>query len=813
MRSAAAILRPAGTEWVSRPRLVERTTRPALSLFDRIKFLVLLAAIYGLAVWTAVGDNPLLSVENALRQEWNAKWVVWTLFAVELVRQFHFVLAESWSRYHFFWRDTVFGRFDARIQRIHPWTRFRLSRLLKWLTILGLLSLVGAAAWDVSPLDALATGPSRVLEFLFSTDQSTPMIFQFALIAGISVGQFALIFWFLSRGGVDTYFPDDIKTRFTDVWGQDPVMRRVQENLLFLEQPELVEERGGHMPGGILLWGPPGTGKTLLAEACAGETGRPYVFVDPGAFINMFMGVGVLKVKSLFRKLRKLALRYGGVVVFFDEADALGNRGNVGTQPDFEKALEKVACSCHGPAYLAPDTVHLLAKDLIPKLDHAPAPPAPRRARIVMGGLAGGGGMGTLQALLTEISGLKKPRGLFNRWLRRLLGMQPKPPPNYHILIMMATNMPQALDPALLRPGRIDRIYRVGYPTKEGRRRTFEGYFDKTRHELTDEQIDKIATITPYATGASIKDLVNESLIIAIREGRDAITWADVLAAKTLKSLGPSRDVELVPQDRHGVAIHEACHAIATYRLKKHHEIDLATIDPGNDYLGMVAWIPIEERFKRFRSEYDADIMVSIASLAGERLYFEGDSASGVSGDLMNATAIAYYMEGVWGMGDTIASHPELRGHGLGNVPLSRAPGLTDEQARTGIERRVEERLARLIRRTESLLRQEHETIMALSHALETHLTLSGADVVAVIERTKGVAVDGTVYRDPDFIARIERYHDDMLDAHRQGMNDIQIPIPVPAMGIRALEPQAIAAAVAVADQPAPVDLVDGPGV
>ena len=67
-----------------------------------------------------------------------------------------------------------------------------------------------------------------------------------------------------------------------------------------------------------------------MAEAVAGETGRPYVFVDPGAFINMFMGVGILKVKSLFRKLRKLSLRYGGVIVFFDEADALGNRGSLG---------------------------------------------------------------------------------------------------------------------------------------------------------------------------------------------------------------------------------------------------------------------------------------------------------------------------------------------------------------------------------------------------------------------------------------------------------------------------------------------------
>ena len=102
--------------------------------------------------------------------------------------------------------------------------------------------------------------------------------------------QFVAIFWFLSRGGIDTYFPDDIKTRFTDVWGQDHVLARIRENLVFLENPESIEKLGGYVPGGILLWGPPGTGKTLMAESMAGETGKPFVFVDPGAFNNMFKG-------------------------------------------------------------------------------------------------------------------------------------------------------------------------------------------------------------------------------------------------------------------------------------------------------------------------------------------------------------------------------------------------------------------------------------------------------------------------------------------------------------------------------------------
>ena len=293
----------------------------------------------------------------------------------------------------------------------------------------------------------------------------------------------------------------------------------------------------------------------------------------------------------------------------------------------------------------------------------------------------GGGGSGTLQALLTEISGLKKPRGILNRWGRRVLGMRPKPPPKYRILVMMATNMPEALDEALLRPGRIDRIYRVGYPSKAGRIRTYQGYLDKVPHEVTDEELDKLATITPYATGATIKDLVNEALITAIRDGREVITWRDVMKAKQLKDLGPPEDVEYIERERHAVAVHEACHAVVAYRTRQHMEIDLATIEKGSDYLGMVASIPPEDQFTRWRSEYDADILVSLASLAGERMFFDGDSSSGVSGDLESATAVASFMEGYWGMGHTVSSYSTARrlevgspGGGRGGPRRVRAP-------------------------------------------------------------------------------------------------------------------------------------------
>ena len=410
-----------------------------------------------------------------------------------------------------------------------------------------------------NPAVALAHMPSYIWHAL-------PFVLQLLVILLFVVLQFGAIFWFLSRGGVDVYFPDDIKTRFSDVWGQDHVLERVKENILYLEDPEQIESRGGYVPGGILLWGPPGTGKTLMAEAVAGETGRPYVFVDPGAFINMFMGVGILKVKSLFRKLRKLALRYGGVIVFFDEADSLGSRGAMAQGgPGFPRDTPAAwqAGGCHGFSYLSQDVQWRLAQRALSS--SAGEEPDTRRNKQMMGmGMNGGGGMGTLQALLTELSGLKKPRGFINRVVRRTLGMRPKPPPKYRMLVMMASNMPESLDEALLRPGRIDRIYKVGYPSKAGRVRTYEGYFAKVRHELTPEDMDKLAVITPYATGATIKDLVNESLIHAIRDGRDVITWRDVIKAKQLKELGPPQDVEYIERERHAVAVHEACHALVS---------------------------------------------------------------------------------------------------------------------------------------------------------------------------------------------------------------------------------------------------------
>jgi hypothetical protein len=346
---------------------------------------------------------------------------------------------------------------------------------------------------------------------------------------------------------------------------------------------------------------------------------------------------------------------------------------------------------------------------------------------------------------------------MFSRSLRKLLGMRPKQPPKYRILIVMATNMPDALDEALLRPGRIDRIYKVGFPTKEGRRRTYEGYLAKVRHTLDDDAVNKLASMTPPRTGAEIKDLVNEALIHALRDGRDAITWPDVLHARYIRQTGLPEGFVYVPWERHAVALHEACHAVAAAVLRPWLPIDVATIERRGNIGGFVSSFEAEEQFSQWRNDFEADICVSLASLAGEQLFFAGDNSAGVGGDLQNATALAYRMLGTYGMGSTIAS-------------LAGRPGNLGEMHNGGghLDELVEARLRALYDQVRDLLDRRRSDVLAVAHALEEHKTITGDDVAAILARVPGPNVDGTQYGDLGFLAELDAYHAAVVEAHWQ---------------------------------------------
>ena len=754
-------------------------TRRKMLFWDRMKITMILLVFLGFAIAKQHSDIPIMSWGDAAREQLQAKRIIFLVIALELTRQLHYFISERVARYNQWWLNNIWGRREAFSARRHPWTRYRYERMIKFIFLFVVAAFILGAVWDLSPLQAVIEAPTRLWDKAFGPMTGMPMLPYMFFIVGLGILQFVGIFWYMSRGGMETYMPHEVKTRFSDVWGQDHVLERVKENMIFLESPEQLETKGGHVPGGILLWGPPGTGKTLMAEAVAGETGKPYVFVDPGAFQAMFMGVGIMKVKALFKKLRKLALRYGGVIVFFDEADVLGNRGG-GVAQNMRPADDDLTFgpnACGGVRYLSTRTQSFLFEQQMRPSQVDPQAGSTRIHKIIMGGLGGRGSMGELQALLTELSGLKKPRGLFWRRIRAFLTIPQRQVPSYRILVMMATNMPSSLDSALLRPGRLDRIYKVGYPSKAGRKKTYEGYFGRIKHSITPTQIDRLSTITPYATGASIKDLVNESLIVALRNGRDFVTWPDVVAARKLKMVGPGENVDYIERERHAIALHEACHAVMAYRVQKGHDIDLATIEKGSDFLGFVTPIPMEEMFTDWRSTYESDILVSLASLAGERLFFDNDNSSGVTGDLQNATSLALAMEAFWGMGQTVGSHLATKTSRRA-VPIEFEDGTDRNVLETELGRRVEARLQQLLQRATTVIQENRFEVLAVAHALEAYKTITGEDIDAIINGYPGPLVDGRPYHQAKFIEVAEAYHQRVISAHReQGRVDMALPM------------------------------------
>ena len=743
--------------------------RRPLLVYDRIKVSMVLLGTFLLLALLKTDDNPLVGFDDAVRMTFNSYGWILTIVSLDVLRQLHYFVAERSARY---W--SVVGRVEDVVKspwnRLTSFTQYRLARIARFLAIAILGAFVFSAAFDTEPIAAW-------MEALVRLWQAVPTILQFAAYLLLAIGQFVVIFWFLSKGGVEVLMPEDIKTSFDDVWGQDQVVARVKETLSLLEDPDLIEAKGGYVPGGILLYGPPGTGKTLIAEALAGETGKPFVLIEPGAFQAMFIGVNILKVKSLYRRLRKLALRYGGVVAFFDEADVLGRRAMSTAPQRSTRAMPSGWSPMGSPfnpasldslAYLSPvsQAVVLGHHDLMVggKVDQL----------VVPGG--GGGDLGTLNAILASMQGLKKPRGFINR-LKRLVGMKPSNPPKYRILHVMATNLPDSLDEALLRPGRIDRKFRVGYPSREGRIRTYRGYLDKVKNTLTQADVERLATSSPYASGAVIKDIVNEALMAAIRDGREVIEWRDIVSAKSLKEHGVTDGFEYVDRERHAIAIHEACHAIAAYRLKADFQIDVATIERRGDVGGFVSRVPVVERMFEWKTEIENDIQISIASLVGERMFFSGDSTNGVGGDLDNATRLALVMESRWGMGETIASHSVLvagsaGGAGRGGKPLE----AEDMTVSPVLGERVEKRLREIFERTQTLLEANRYEILCLAHALEWHRTLNGADVEAVINRVRGPLVDGTLYAVDSVRATLEAYHAEAVHLHRTGQGQPRLP-------------------------------------
>ena len=220
-------------------------------------------------------------------------------------------------------------------------------------------------------------------------------------------------------------------------------------------------------------------------------------------------------------------------------------------------------------------------------------------------------------------------------------------------------------------------------------------------------------------------------MIQAIRDDRYSILWDDIWKAKALKELGPAEDAEYIQREKHAVAVHEASHAVVAHTMRRHMEIDLVTIERHGDTGGMVKNLLAEDRFTQWKSEFETDIMVSLASLAGERMFFDDDNSSGVTGDLRSATAIAALMEGVWGMGEQYLSYT-VNQTGMGQA---------GNPAAVAVSRRAEEvnqHLTVLYEKTWNLLDEHRDEVLRIAAVLEEKKTISGDEVSQIMGSPPG---------------------------------------------------------------------------
>jgi cell division protease FtsH len=220
------------------------------------------------------------------------------------------------------------------------------------------------------------------------------------------------------------------------------------------------------------------------------------------------------------------------------------------------------------------------------------------------------------------------------------------------VIVMGATNRPDVLDPALLRPGRFDRHVTVGKPTQKARVEIFKVH---TRDVPLGDDVDLnvLASLTIGLTGADIRNIVNEAALWAARQDKNKVEMADFDYARDKTLIGPKREEVLQAKEKEKTAYHEAGHTILAWILPGANRVHKVTIVPRGMTLGTTQMLPSEDRMSMAESELRDQLVVLLAGRAAELIVY-GEGTIGAQNDLERATAIARRMVTSWGMSETM---------------------------------------------------------------------------------------------------------------------------------------------------------------
>jgi cell division protease FtsH len=256
------------------------------------------------------------------------------------------------------------------------------------------------------------------------------------------------------------------------------------------------------------------------------------------------------------------------------------------------------------------------------------------------------------------------------------------------VVVLGATNRPEVLDQALLRPGRFDRRVAVQPPDRTGRRRILEVH----THRIplaADVDLDALAASTPGMVGSDLANLANEAALLAARRGHEKVTMADFLDSLDKIVLGAPRGIMLLPSVRERTAYHESGHALVGMLTPQADPVRQVTIIPRGMALGVTLSRPDTDRVSYTREELEAQIEVALGGRVAEEIVY-GDVTTGAESDIAQLTRIARRMVGLWGMSDAFGPIALLP-----SDDRERLPGVSDISPQT--QARLDEEVQRVI--------------------------------------------------------------------------------------------------------------------
>jgi cell division protease FtsH len=315
-----------------------------------------------------------------------------------------------------------------------------------------------------------------------------------------------------------------------------------------------------------------------------------------------------------------------------------------------------------------------------------------------------------------------------NQLLSELDGFEP----NEHVVVMAATNRPDVLDPALLRPGRFDRRITVELPTLKDRLEILKIHA-RDKPLSSDVDLEEVARGTPGFSGADLENLLNEAALLAARRNQDRIGRKDVDDAIDKILMGLEREnIAITPQERRLVAYHEGGHAVVAVVLPNTDPIHKVTIVPRGQAMGVTQQVPEREKYI-YPKEYMLNrLAVMMGGRAAEQVV-AGIVTSGAADDLKQATSLARRMVLEWGMGESLGQMAIAESHDNGmGYGLFQRPEYSEETARQ-VDEEIKKILKEAYDRAVEVLRDHRDGLDRVANDLLEKEEVPGKEVLALV--------------------------------------------------------------------------------